>query len=255
MTIDRETIRQVAEQCAIAVAHLDTSGAVSPLASFFARGRTGIVYSTRFDEVPQSPNADAFKSILKLNVADGAPRTWHVRASLRAIDLAANQEMRTDWSDIVCRVSWTIGAFSDVADISFRAGSVCFPLTCDAFEIKVAGFIPGNPSRLEVQTAVAPFPLAGDYRAPVRSVRIVVPDPFAVQNIAVPRHAQQVTLFGEGAFTYSFLDPNGTVVGQATTSETNSPVTVPAGAATISIISAPVPGSPSVVNACFVLGL
>lgn len=254
MTIDRETIREVAEQCAIALAYMDTSGAVSPLANFFARGRTGIQYSQTWVEVPQTPNLD-FRSILKLNVADGAPRTWHVRASLRVVDAITGVEVSSDWPDILCRVSWTIGAFSETADVSFRAGSVCFPLTCDAFEIKVAGNIQGNPTKLFVQCAVAPFPLAGDYRAPVRSIVTLVPDPFVIQTIQIPRHAQQVTLFGEGAFVYSFRDPNGTIVGTATTSETNTPVNIPAGASFISVDTTPTPGAATTVNACFVLGL
>lgn len=213
----------------------------------YARGVDATQYSSGDLALPVTAPAAAgdqnFKRVLKFNASAGLPRTWHIRAALRTVNGAIYNA-----PGIELRVRWSIGANVDVADIDFRCGVTCFPITCESVEILArAGIDPAfNPPALPdpfiVSAAVSAYPLTANWRAPVRTARVEV-TPGNI-TVPVPRHTQQVTVLCDAATSapvvLRFSPTAGPFLGEASLSGRGHLETdVPAGTDRIDIIAPP----------------
>lgn len=262
--ITRDDVERLAALCAVMLANDESSGAVSPLASFFARGQSQVQWSKTWTPVKVSafvpPNDytdisdESCTPLLTVNTASGAPRTWQVRAMSRiAASLLSIPQVRI-------RIRWTLGAFASLADVDVKAGGCCFPLTADSVQVMAysrteGGFI--NVPQPEVQCAVSPFPLAGDYRAPTMTRLVTVPNPAGPPIIVpIPAHAQRVSVVAPGPLPFSFLDSQFITLAQYVQGQVfNLTQDIPGGAAFVSINGPPSPLSFNPCALIFTLGL
>ncbi len=263
----RDDFQRLADLCSVMAEWRDTSGAVSPLASFFARGQQAIQFSTALLQINpsafvpitalESPVSDSdCTPLLTLNTKSGAPRTWHVKAM---VQLQGQGSFDFTIAQVRLRVRWTVGALTTFADVDFRAASLAFPVTCDSIELMAYARVTGGFVNLpapQVSVAVSPFPLAGDYRAPTLTRYASVPGiagpPILVP---IPRHAQRMTVIAPGPLPFQYWDSSATVLAQM---QQASPLGIaqdmPGGAATVAIIGPPSPLSFNPVALVFELG-
>ena len=267
--LTREDFERLGRLCAVMVAGEDTSGAVSPLASFFARGQSQVQWSRSWTRVQAAPfvpigdlqtpiSDDQCTALLQVNTASGAPRTWQVRAAARSQTVVVADFYSV--AQIRLRIRWTLGAFASVADVDIKAGGCCFPLTADSVQIlayaRVAdGFINAPPP--EIQCAVAPFPLSGDYRAPTLTIYVEVPNPIGLPLVLpIPPHAQRMAVVAPGPLPFSFLDSATQTLGVYQQAQGfNLTQDIPGGASFISILGPPSPFSLNPCALIFQLGL
>lgn len=217
----------------------------------YARGVDATQYSSGELPLPVTAPGDAsdqsFKRVLKFNASAGLPRTWHVRAALRTVSGAVYNA-----PGIELRVRWSIGANVDVADIDFRCGVTCFPVTCESVELMARAGIdpayspPAGDNPFIVSGAVSAYPLTANWRAPVRTA--ILPVTPGNLFVAVPRHTQQVTVLCDAAtappVALRFMPTAGPSLGVVSLSGRGHLETdVPAGTSQIDVTAPPPVGS------------
>lgn len=216
----------------------------------YSRGVDATQYSSGAIAVPmtaEGPGNDTeFTHVLKLNASSGAPRTWHVRAAM-AVETPSPLYYA---QGMTVRVRWSTGANVDVADIDFRSGVVCFPITCESIEV-LARIAPPAASRplggvtAKVQAALSAYPLAANWRAPTLTVSPLVT--LGNMFVNVPRHAQQVTVICDSSVSaptvLRFMPTVGASLGEVSFSGHLRELDIPAGTARIDVTTIPPPGT------------
>lgn len=186
---------------------------LDPSAGHYARGSQAVQFSARANvpalalgATPEDlDKADAFRAILKVNAAQGAPRLWQVTIGQ---DLEGPRRSRK--FDAV-RVRWNCGQLFGEAEMDLPTTAACFPLVADSVELLARNGDPGSDP-IKVQASVAPFGGVADWRAPRKSVLVnVLIGPVLV---IIPRYAQQMSVSTNdpGPLTWDWQDDAGTLI-------------------------------------------